>query len=243
MKSVFITGGSGGIGGACARAFAADGWAVAIGYNTGEGHAQALKAELLAAGHTAEIYRADVKNSGELSAAIHAAEKDFGFISALVNAAGSAQDTLFQDITDDEWDACIATNLSGTFFACRAVLPAMIREKRGCIVNIGSVWGLQGAACEAAYSAAKAGVEGLTKALAKEVAPSGIRVNCVAPGVIATAMNAQHSSETMQALADETPLGRIGTPDEVAAAVLFFAGEGAGFITGQTLTVDGGFIL
>ena len=159
----------------------------------------------------------------------------------LVNNAGIAQQKLFSDITPEEWRRMFAVDVEGVFHCCQCALPYMIHRKAGSIVNISSVWGQVGASCEVHYSAAKAAVIGLTKALAKELGPSGIRVNCVAPGVIRTEMNAHLSGEDMEALREETPLCRIGEPEEVADAVSFLAGEGSRFVTGQILAVSGGF--
>ena len=159
---------------------------------------------------------------------------------ALVNNAAVAEQKLLTDITDGDWERMLAVDLSAAFYCCRAALPAMIRRKSGAIVNISSIWGLTGASCEVHYSAAKAGLIGLTKALAKEVGPSGVRVNCVAPGVIDTAMLAGFKEAELDELRGQTPLGRLGAPEDIAAAVLFLAGDGAGFITGQVVCADGG---
>ena len=185
----------------------------------------------------------DVTNTCSINAATEAILADFGHIDLLVNNAGIATSGLLTETTDIEWERIIDTDLSGVFRCCRAVLPGMIRRQSGCIVNISSIWGMTGAACEAAYSAAKAGVIGLTRALAKEVGPSGIRVNCVAPGVIDTEMNAHLSPVEMAALTGETPLGRIGRPEEVAAAVCFLAGTGGEFLTGQVISPNGGLVI
>lgn len=231
-----VTGASRGIGAAIARVLAREGWTVAVHYQTGRAEAEALAAEL---GGCAVC--ADVSDSGQVAAMEEAVRRELGPISLLINNAGIAQQKLFTDLTDADWDRMFAVDVRGVFLCCRAVLPEMIRRKQGNIVNISSVWGVVGASCEVHYSAAKAAVIGLTKALAKEVAPSGIRVNCVAPGVIATGMNAAFSAETMDALQEETPLGRIGRPEDVAEAVAWLASERASFITGQILGVDGGF--
>ena len=161
----------------------------------------------------------------------------------LVNNAGIAQISMMQDVTDDDWRRIIDTNLSAAFYVSRAVVPGMVRRGSGAVVHIGSMWGKTGASCEVAYSAAKAGIRGLTQSMAKELGPSGIRVNCVEPGVIDTEMNAALDEETRLALADETPLCRIGTPQEVASVVAFLAGEDASFMTGQIIGVDGGFAI
>ena len=179
-----------------------------------------------------------------ITGAIRGAEAALGGpVSVLVNNAGIAEQHLFQDIPEDFWRRIFAVNVDGAFHTIQAVLPAMIHEKAGCIVNISSIWGQRGASCEAAYSATKAALIGLTRSLAMELAPSHIRVNCVAPGVIHTDMVEVLGAETLRDLAEQTPLGRLGTPEDVAEAVAFFAGEGASFLTGQVLTADGGFIV
>ena len=181
MRTVLITGAARGIGAACAREFAREGYRVAIHYNNSEEQAQALCAELIKDGCDAMIVKADVRGSAAAAQMIARVEERFGFIDVLVNNAGIALQKLFTDTTDDEWENMLATDLSAVFYCCRAAVPAMIRQHRGCIVNIASMWGEVGASCEVAYSAAKAGVIGLTKALAKELGPSGIRVNAVSP--------------------------------------------------------------
>ena len=167
----------------------------------------------------------------------------FGQPDVLINNAGVSSQQLFTDVTEEEYDRIMDTNLKGPFLCTKEVLPGMIYRKSGCIINISSMWGQVGGSCETIYSASKAGLIGLTKALAKEEGPSGIRVNCIAPGVIDTKMNAMHSEETMQALKEETPLERIGTPQDIANAALFLASDQASFITGQVLGVNGGMII
>ncbi len=239
--TVLITGASRGIGRACALAFGRAGWNVAVHYGKSAQAAADVVAELQALGCDAQAFAADVTDSAQVNTCVQAVLQRFGSIEGLVCAAGIAQQTLLTDVSDGDWDAMLGTDLSGVFYFDRAVLPGMIRAQRGAIVHLSSVWGVHGASCEVHYSAAKAGVIGLTKALAKEVGPSGIRVNCVAPGVIDTDMCACFDRDTMAALAEETPLGRIGTPEDVAKAVLFLCSDSAAFITGQTLGVDGGF--
>lgn len=187
--------------------------------------------------------RADVSDRRAVEAMVQAAADTLGPVELLVNNAGIAQYGLFQDITDAEWNRILAVNLTGPRNAVQAVLPRMIREKRGGIINISSIWGLRGASCEAAYAATKAALIGLTRSLALELAPSGIRVNCVAPGCIETDMVRVLSADTQAMLVNETPLGRFGTPADIANTVVFLASEKAGFITGQVLTADGGFVV
>lgn len=241
MRTVWITGASGGIGSAAARLFAQNGDRVAVGYCTQRERAQALCDALRAAGLTAVPVHADVSDSASVSAAHRQIVRTLGEVDVLVNNAGVAQQKLFTDITDDEWRRMFAVHTDGAFYCCRAVLPHMINEKRGKIVNVSSVWGLRGASCEVHYAASKAALIGLTRSLACELGPSGICVNCVAPGVIDTPMNACHGAETMRDLASDTPLMRIGTAEEAAQAIVFLASPAADFVTGQVLCADGGF--
>lgn len=242
-RTAFITGGSRGIGRAVVRRLAAEGYAVGIDYLQARRQAEELAEEIRAQGGRALAVQADVADREAVHAAVARVEAALGPVSLLVNNAGIARQHQFQDIEEDFWRRIFAVNVDGAFHTIQAVLPRMIHEKAGCIVNISSIWGLRGASCEAAYSATKAAVIGLTRSLAMELAPSGIRVNCVAPGVIRTDMVEVLGRETLRALAEETPMGRLGTPEDIAGAVAFLAGESAGFITGQILTADGGFIL
>ena len=240
-NTVLITGASRGIGRACALAFAKAGYRVAIHYHQSATQAESLVQQLRELGCDAACFRADIGDSAQVQALVQAATDFLGHIDVLVCSAGIALQKLFTDTTDADWQRVIGTDLSGVFYACRAVLPGMIFRGSGRIITVSSVWGVQGASCEVAYSAAKAGVIGLTKALAKEVGPSGITVNCVAPGVIDTDMCACFDEDTKTALAEETPLGRLGSPTDVAESILFLSSPAAGFITGQVLGVDGGF--
>jgi 3-oxoacyl-[acyl-carrier protein] reductase len=239
-KTVLITGAATGIGAETARRFAAEGYAVAVHYHKSEAAARALIEELKARRASAIPVQADIRNGAAVDAMAEKALRAFGRIDVLVNNAGIAQQKLFTDITIADWDDMFDVNVTGVYRCCRAVLPGMISRKSGCIVNVSSIWGVVGASCETHYSAAKAAVIGFTKALAKELGPSGIRVNCVAPGVIDTAMNAHLTDETKAALKEETPLGTIGTPRDVAEAILYLASDKAGFVTGQVLGVNGG---
>ena len=242
-RTVLITGASRGIGRAAAMLFAGEGCNILVNYHTSRSEAEKLCALLNARGCDALAVQADVSRREEVDAMVSAAVSHFGGIDVLVNNAGVAQQKLFGDITQGDWNRMLAVNLTGVFNCCQAVLPCMLHVKKGHIVNISSMWGVSGASCEVHYSAAKAAVIGLTKALAKELGPSNIQVNCVAPGVIDTDMNRVLSEADRAALMEQTPLMRIGSPEEAAQAVVFLASEQASFITGQVLGVDGGFIV
>jgi 3-oxoacyl-[acyl-carrier protein] reductase len=242
-RHVLVTGGSRGIGAATARAFAQAGWSVSLNYFHSREQAQTLAAELSANGGEAVALQADVSDPVQAAALLEAAEAA-GPLDALVCCAGIAlPQQLLTDTTDQQWRQVMGTDLDGVFYTVRAAVPGMVRRKRGSIVTVSSMWGVTGGSCEVAYSAAKAGVIGLTRALAKELGPSHIRVNCVAPGVIDTEMNGHLSREAMDTLGEETPLGRIGTPEEVAQTILFLADERSSFLTGQVLRVDGGMVI
>ncbi len=236
---VLITGASRGIGAACAALFAQHGWRVVIHYHKKE---EAARAQAQKCG-AALVVQADISHSAEVERAFSQIEAQLGTVDVLVNNAGIAAQGLLTDVTDADWNTMIGTNLSGAFYCCRRALPAMIAKKRGKIINISSIWGMVGASCEVAYSAAKAGLIGMTRALAKEVAPSCIQVNCVAPGVVDTDMMTDFSMEDRRALAEETPLGRLGTPEDIARAVWFLASPDADFMTGQVLSPNGGFVI
>ena len=242
-KTVLITGASGGIGTATACLFAEKGYNVVINYNNSERQARLLQKSLTEHGAKSICIGANVSYPSEVNSMIKQAEYAFGNIDVLVNNAGISQIKQIQDITDNDWHEMIATNLTGVFNCARAVVPSMIRNKSGAIINVSSMWGLTGASMETHYSAAKAGVIGFTKALAKELGPSGIRVNCVAPGVIETNMNRNITLEAVEQLSDETPLGRLGSPIEVAEAIYFLASEQASFITGQVISPNGGLVI
>ena len=239
-KHVLITGASRGIGAATARVFAAEGWNVALNYCRSRDQALALAAELSAGGVEAVALEGDVSDPDQASALVEAAAS----MGALVCCAGIAlPQQLLTDTTDQQWRRVMGVDLDGVFYTMRAVCPHMVRRQQGSIVTVSSMWGVTGGSCEAAYSAAKAGVIGLTKAMAKELGPSHIRVNCVAPGVIDTEMNAHLSQADMDALGEETPLGRIGRAEEAARAIFYLASEQSAFVTGQVLQVDGGMVI
>lgn len=241
MRKALVTGASRGIGKAIARKLCRDGFYVIINYDRQEEEARALLKELNgdpgAAG--AGSFRADVSDRGQVEAMFRAA----GGVDVLVNNAGIAQQKMFTDLTEEDWSRMLSVDVTGVFHCCQAALPFMIRKKRGKIINISSMWGQVGASCEVHYSAAKAAVIGLTKALSKEVGPSGIQVNCIAPGVIDTRMNAALGAETLHSLKEEIPLGRIGTPEDIAALASFLASPESDYITGQVIGVNGGMVV
>lgn len=240
IKTALITGAARGIGRALSTAFAENGYSVILNYNNSKSEAEKLSAELSNKYNTECVaIKADVSNPAEVKEMFNQA----GAVDVLINNAGVSSQKLFTDITDEDWKTITGVNLDGVFFCCREALGAMISKKSGVIINISSMWGEVGASCEVHYSATKAGVIGLTKALAKEVAPSGIRVNCITPGVIMTDMMRGFDENTLNELKEETPLGRLGTPEDIASAAVFLASDKASFITGQTLGVNGGFII
>ena len=243
QKTVLITGGSRGIGRATALAFAADGWRVGIGYHQNREAAESLLAELTAMGADADIFAADMQDPQAAKAMVAAAQARFGHIDTLICNAGISRQQLFTDVTESDWREMMGVTLDGPFFCAQAAAPAMIRRRDGVILFVSSIWGITGASCEAPYSAAKAGLIGLTKALAQELGPSNIRVNCVAPGVIDTDMNAHLTEDDRAQLAAQTPLGRIGSPDDIARTLLFLAGDGGNFITGQVISPNGGIVI
>lgn len=242
-KTVLVTGGSRGIGAAVCERFAQEGWKVAVNYNRSKEQAEALAKQLVARGCDACAVRADVSDRAQVDQMVKDVTERFGKINALVNNAGIAQQKLFSDITDSDWNTMFDVNVKGMYYCCQAVLPGMIHSKSGSIINVSSMWGITGASCEVHYSAAKAAVIGFTKALAKEVGLSGIRVNCVAPGVVATDMNQNLTQQTLDELKEETPLGLIGTPEDIANSIWFLAGEESRFMTGQVISPNGGLVI
>jgi 3-oxoacyl-[acyl-carrier protein] reductase len=239
QRTVLISGGDRGIGAATARAFYNEGYDVAILYHKNRAAAKKLMNELPGI----MAVRCDVASRTSCEKAVNEVEQKFGKIDILVANAGIAQQKLFTEITEEDWKNMIGVNLSGAFHLCQMVLPGMINRHWGRILTVSSMWGQVGGSCEVHYSAAKAGLIGLTKALAKEEGLSGITANCVAPGVIETDMMASFSAEDKAALAEETSVGRLGTPQEVADLLVFLAGEKAGYITGQVFGVNGGMVV
>lgn len=242
-KVVLVTGASRGIGKAVAERFAREGYAVALHYNTGKVEAEAAVQKLTSAGYMAMAVQADVRDSAQVQQMVDTVSHALGNIGILINNAGIAQQKLFTDITNEEWHNMFAVHVDGAFYCTREVLPVMIRQKQGCIVNISSMWGQVGGSCEVHYSAAKGAIQAMTKALAKEVGPSGVRVNCVAPGVIQTEMNKLLDTETLEALREDTPLEMLGTAEHVADLVYFLCSEQATFITGQIMGINGGMVI
>lgn len=241
-KTVLITGASRGIGKATAELFARHGHHVLINYRQSKETAYSLVNSLKSQGYSAGCFQADVSKRSEVEAMVDFSVEKFGKIDILVNNAGISENKLFTDITENEWDLMININLKGVFNCTQSVLKYMIPQKEGVIINVSSIWGLVGGSCEVHYSAAKAGIIGLTKALAKEVGPSNIRVNCVAPGVILTDMMKEYHETTLEDLRNQTPLMKLGQTDDVASAIFYLASDEARFITGHVLNVTGGFI-
>ncbi len=239
MKTVLITGGSRGIGRAMVYAFSKAGYNVLLNFNKSENIANEIAREL----PNVKVYGADVADQQSIMNMVEYTNQVFGGIDVLINNAGISCTGLLQDLSIDEWNRLIAVNLTGTYNLCKAVLPQMISKKAGKIINISSVWGITGASNEVAYSASKAGIIGLTKALAKEVGPSNIQVNSIAPGIIMTDMISDYSMEELNAITDEIPLGRIGSSEDVAKTALFLASEDSDYITGQVISPNGGWVI
>lgn len=238
-----ITGGSRGIGAAAALTFARAGYAVTILYQKNTQMAEDLAEHIREEGHEAIAVAADIRDMEAVLRAVRKANLQFGAVDVLVSNAGIACQKLFTDVTPDEFKIMMDTHVTGLFNITQAVLPGMISRKTGSIVTVSSIWGITGASCEVPYSAAKAAVIGFTKALAKEVGPSNITVNCVAPGVIDTDMNSNLKPQDVEVLCDETPLCRIGTPQEIADVIYFLASAKASFITGQVISPNGGLVI
>lgn len=242
-KTVVITGASKGIGAAMAILFARKNYNVVIGYNDSFQLAKMLSSSLSSQGYNVIPIKVNVTNKLETDILIKEAVYKFGSVDVLINNAGVAHSNLITDTDEHDSDKIFDINLKGVFNCCKSVTPIMVNQKCGKIINISSMWGQIGASCEVAYSAAKAGVIGLTKALAKELAPSGITVNCIAPGLIDTTMNSNISVDDLNSFVEDIPLGRMGTAEDVAETALFLASQGADYITGQIIGVNGGYVM
>lgn len=238
MAVALVTGGSRGIGAAICRKLVAEGYTVAVNYQKNAATAKALAADI-----GGRAYRADVSRFDEVCTMFDSVERELGAVEILVNNAAVSIVGVFQDCSDEEWEKIFGVNVKGVFNCCKRALGNMLSKQHGSIVNISSIWGITGGSCECHYSATKAAIIGYTKSMAKELGPSGIRVNCVAPGAVRTEMNAHLSEEDWQVLLEETPVGHIGTPEEIAEAVAFLAGEKASYITGAVLNVNGGSVI
>lgn len=238
MKNILVTGASRGIGKAVCEEFSKNGCRVFLNYNKSENEAEKTAEET-----GAILVKADVSNSDEVDKMSEFIHKNYGKIDVLINNAGISQIKMFNEINEKDWDDMFDVNVKGMYLVTKAFINDMIYEKKGKIINISSMWGITGGSCEVHYSASKAAVIGFTKALAKEMGPSNITVNCVAPGVIDTEMNSHLSDEDLKKLKEETPLCKIGTVRDVAKTVFFLASDNADFITGQVIGVDGGIVI
>ena len=239
MKNVLVTGASRGIGRETARLFHENGYNVIINYNKSKTEADSLAAEL----KNSEAVCADVSDITAVRSMVEYVVKKYGSVDVLVNNAGMAQQKLFTDITETDWNRMISVNLGSVYNLCSCVVPHMVAEKHGKIINVSSMWGITGASCEVHYSASKAAVIGFTKALAKELGPSNINVNAVAPGTVMTDMCGGFDKETLDILAEETPLCRLGKPSDIAGVIYFLADDASSFMTGQVLSADGGMVI
>lgn len=240
-KTAVITGGTGAIGRACCKKLFEAGYNIVAGYFSNEKRTFEMY-ETFGKDNFIAV-KADISDEAQAKTLVEAAQKNFGGVDVLVNNAAVSKNGIFQDMLPDELDEIIGINIKGAFFVTQAAVKCMLKEHRGSIINISSMWGETGASTEVAYSMTKAAVIGFTKALAKELGPSGIRVNCIAPGLIDTPMNSCYTKEELDVVIDETPLCRIGTADDVANAVGFLADSESAFITGQIIGVNGGYVI
>ncbi len=240
-KTVVITGASKGIGAEIVRLLAMENYNIVLNYNKSENEAKQIQENLLKKNKKIEIFKADVSKREEAKKLINFALEKFKTIDVLINNAGISQTKLFTDISNEDWSKMLQTNLSSVFYCCQEVLPIMIHKKEGNIINISSIWGITGASCEVAYSAAKAGVNGLTKALAKEVGPSNIRVNAIAPGIIETEMNSHLTEQEKNEIKEEIPLNKIGKPSDIAKCVKWLIEDT--YTTGQIISINGGWYI
>lgn len=240
-KTVIVTGGSRGIGEGIVRMLAEENYNMVLGYNQSGQKAEKIQKELQEKGKNIEIFKADVSKRKEVKELVQFTLERFGTIDVLINNAGIAQTKLFTDITDVDWQEMLQNNLTSVFYCTQETIPTMIHHKKGCIINISSIWGITGGSCEVHYSAAKAGIIGMTKALAKELGPSNIRVNCIAPGMIETDMNKEYTQEDKKQIKEETPLQKIGRPIDIAKCVKWLIEDE--FTTGQVISPNGGWVI
>ena len=238
-KTVIITGGSRGIGAAIVNMLAKENYNIILNYNKSEEIAKKMQEEFTSLGKTVEIFKADVSKREEVKQLVQFAIKKFGKIDVLINNAGISQTKLFTDITDADWNNMLNTNLNSVFYMTQEVIPYMIHEKEGCIINISSIWGMIGASCEVHYSVAKAGVDAMTKSLAKELGPSNIRINSIAPGIIDTEMNKYLSQKELEQIKEEIPLGKIGETSSIAKCAKWLIEDN--YTTGQVISINGGW--
>ena len=241
MKVVLVTGASRGIGRCIAENLAKNGYIVIANYNKSKQQALKLQNDLKEEGFNIEIFKADVSKKEEVKNMIEYINNKFGSIDILINNAGISKLQMFCDVTDDDWEEMINTNLKSAFYCTQMVLPGMINKKKGCIINISSIWGQVGASCETVYSISKAGLDAMTKSLAKELGPSNIRVNSIAPGVIDTEMNSKIDDEIKKQIKNETPLGKIGKPMDICKCAKWLIEDE--FTTGQIISVNGGYTI
>lgn len=239
MKTVIVTGGSRGIGAAIVVELAKNNYNVVLNYNNSEEKAKKIQKDLKEQGINIEIFKADVSKREDVKKLVSFTIEKYDNIDILINNAGIDQIKPFMDITNEDWNKIIQTNLNSVFYCSQEVLKNMIHNKKGCIINISSIWGITGASCEVAYSVSKAGIDGMTKALAKEMGLSNIRVNSIAPGIVDTDMNKELSFEELQELKNEIPLGRVATPEEIVKSVKWLIDDE--YVTGQIISVNGGW--
>lgn len=241
MKTVIVTGGSRGIGAAIIKELAEENYNIVLNYNKSEKAAKQIQEELKEKGINIEIFKADVSKREEVKALVQFAIDKFNNIDVLINNAGIAQEKTFIDITDEDWNRMLQVNLNSVFYCTQEVLENMIHNKKGCIINISSIWGLTGGSCEVHYSVAKAGIDGMTKALAKELAPSNIRVNSIAPGIIATDMSMDYTEEEIQEINSQIPLGKFGEGIDIAKCAKWLIEDN--YTTGQVISPNGGWVI
>ena len=238
-KTIIVTGGSRGIGAGIVKLLAEEDNNIVLNYNKSEENAKKIQKECTDLGKNVEIFKADVTKREEVRRLVEFTIQKYKKIDVLINNAGISQSKLFTEVTDEEWRYVIDNNLTSVFYMSQEVVPHMIQQQSGCIINISSIWGMVGSSCESVYSVSKAGVDGLTKALAKELGPSHIRVNSIAPGLIDTQMNQDLSEKVLEEIKEETPLGKIGTPEDIAKCVKWLIEDE--FTTGQIISSNGGW--